>query len=737
MNFSTWDYAGNRRTKSPSISPAHIITEFDRTKRPKIFAHKLGRLTFGRSKDLNAERQRVIDAGLQEITLDGFKYKNVGHTHTPDVLSPPSSADPYTYKIYAHGHPLGGTEHGGMESCSRFGLVCGEGEGDDNLCNAGKCVIGTLSRVQGVKWKYQSANTYGVDSIPLIYYVAGADKLELRSVLRGNVETYTVSGGTTIGIDRPASVYKTVYLPPELYFSEDFLETAIRVIDERLGYVANPPKSVVIGLENRKAGFISKFITMVHPGTSEGYLNNVLSTIVTEDIKSELLGVFDSLSGVWRDNCSTIIEEEFALRFFNQATTLDFISSVYDRVNELFSAIIQSSGSSIRISKLQYSKELSARPVYSRLPGLSEAYRSDPAFSDVETPAQWLTSGADEFLSEKKQNVVDFYKNFLNPRTCSDLTLDWLAQHVGLFGELWDSRWDRKIKVAMIENAFGWWDRTTEVELPGASTIKTPKGLALQEFPFAGSDIWTTVEAEDNSVNIDWSEIEVIRVEPYNRFNITGFNRYSVRSFNESTSRVSLEYTNELKINSKKWNGLIEAKGSWLAVAFLSSVFGLKAHTPLELEVLDPDRKILKPKSGLRNAEIDAPTLMPYKYDVIQVGTTLDAEVGNYTNQLIAGISTSCSISDSKNVFFRVPYYYNRDGKSWDRTTYIAKNWMPNNLNVRVQYPYLSADLWAVGDGFFEPDIKSDESILSTPVTLTEDGSVLTTEDNSPIDNEY
>jgi hypothetical protein len=137
----------------------------------------------------------------------------------------------------------------------------------------------------------------------------------------------------------------------------------------------------------------------------------------------------------------------------------------------------------------------------------------------------------------------------------------------------------------------------------------------------------------------------------------------------------------------------------------LVSIFGLKSHSPEELLIVDAQRKILKPKTGLRNAEISAPPLLPYKYQVAQVGTQDDAEVGNYTNQLIAGMTKVSSIEESLNMFFRVPYYYNRDGKSWDRVTYIAQNWMPFHVNVRVQYPYLSADLWSVGDGFFEPEI--------------------------------
>ena len=108
---------------------------------------------------------------------------------------------------------------------------------------------------------------------------------------------------------------------------------------------------------------------------------------------------------------------------------------------------------------------------------------------------------------------------------------------------------------------------------------------------------------------------------------------------------------------------------------------------------------------------------MPYKAEVLQVcGEFMDAngsgfsgsdlKINIYANQIVAGISRVTTIEDSKNMFFRVPYYYNRDGKSWDRVAYISDNWMPNNLNKRVQYAFLSADLWAVGDAFFEPEVQ-------------------------------
>ena len=160
----------------------------------------------------------------------------------------------------------------------------------------------------------------------------------------------------------------------------------------------------------------------------------------------------------------------------------------------------------------------------------------------------------------------------------------------------------------------------------------------------------------------------------------------------------------------------MEAKGSMLSFAFLTSVFDLKSHTSEEVEVSElvsgkNDNNseyqviIKKPKNGLRNAELSAPPLWPYKSEILQVGGESDLSINNYSNQIVAGVSRVTTLEDSKNVFFRVPYYYNRNGKSWDRVDYITKNWLPDNLNKRTQYAYLSADLWAVGDGFFEPEL--------------------------------
>jgi hypothetical protein len=695
MNFATWDSVPSLKRYNPSLSPAHVIVEFERTKRPKIFTHKLGQVDFSKRRDINAERQKIIEQEKGNLTLNGFKYKNIGHVYSdPQVIL--SNNDGETFNVLAHGHPLGGTEYGGLESCSRMGLTCAEGEGaSDGLCAPGKCVIGTLQRVKNTKWRYESANTYGPQNLPVVYYVPATESVVLKPVSRGYYITYGEEGeAIRVGVDKPASVATKIYLSPKFYYSEDFLDSLLVYEDSRLRDVFKPPTSSITGIETRKENFVRGVALKAYPDSTEGVIINQMNSIAPEAVRDALIDTFAKAPGPWPAQCNAIIEEEFLYRFARQYTGVEFVAAVYDRVYELFSGILQVTESSLSAPRLSYDKERIARPVYSRLPGISESYRSDPAFSDKETPAQWLVSGVDDFLTKKKDSIASFYQTYLDPETCSTLVLDWLAQHVGLIGELWNTDWDRNIKEAMIRNAFGWWDREAE---DGLGNL-TPKGVALSKFPFTNSE-WVDNDEDANLLSLKLDETETIKTGAGGAYN-------SYDAFKSLSSSFSeLVVVDAPRVNKLLWNGLIEAKGSLLVVAFLVSVFGLKSHSPEELQIVNAERKILKPKNGLRNAEISAPPLVPYKYDVLQVGTEQDAEVGNYTNQLIAGVSRASSVEEARNVFFRVPYYYNRDGKSWDRTTYIARNWMPSHLNVRVQYPYLSADLWSVGDAFFEPDL--------------------------------
>lgn len=718
MNYSAWNSLGGKK-RNPALLPGHVIVEFDRTKTPKIFSHKLGGIDFSARKDLNAERQTAIDREIGNITINGFKYKNVGHVYSEDLVTP-RLGDSYSYPVYSHGHPLGGTEHAGMENCSRYGLRCKEGDGSDSLCNPGKCVIGTLERSTESKWKYTSSNTYGSPARPVIYYLPAEESVRLKTISRGYYVTYAADGSPyRIAVTRPASVAHEVYLPPKFYYSEDFIDSAIIRVDERLRDVARKPSVDVIGVENRKARFVQNTIISAYPGTSEGYLNDRLHVTATEEIRDALLEAFAGLDKKWAERCNSVIEEEFSYRYSRVYDGLDFISVVFDRIKHLFESIVQIASSSMSAPALSFGKEDISRPVYSRLPGIAEGYRSDPAFSERETPAQWLTSGADEFLSKKKDSAAAFYPNYLDPDTCNPVLLDWLAQHVGLFGDLWNSLWSTTIKRALIKNSFGWWDRASSVSVPALGDILTPKGEALEQFPFtlpewvadpsttawsANPLSWETFSSwggeADNLLKIKLDELEIVPMGQTPPSQIL-----RIKTYSEVTQKVSLVPIDTVRVEKALWNGLMESKGSLLAVAFLSSVFGLKSHTSAELEIVDASRKILRPKTGLRNAEAVAPILLPYKSDVIQVGSVADASIGNYTNQLVAGVSRVSSVVESRNVFFRVPYYYNRDGKSWDRVSYIANNWMPSNLNVRVQYAYLSAGLWAVGDAFFEPQM--------------------------------
>ena len=712
MNLSTWDSSKPRKLR-PEFSSGHIITEFNRTKQKKIASHILAEIEFV-SKNVNVERDKLIDK-YSSYSGSDIQFRNVWHTYSDaQVIYEEAEGE---YLVYAHGHPL----DSGNESCVREGMKCGDG--DDADCEPGGCVIGKISFVRNKKWKYESETSYN-NSVKVSYYLNGPEKITLKPVIRGKFNG--------LDITSPASKHCEIYLPPKYYFSEQFLDGSKKVRDYRLNLVDNPPTSDLIGLENIRDGFISGFITKFYPSKSEGYTSNILQAKVSENVRDNLITEFESLPSVWFDQCSTTINDIFQDALTDNVDNFNFILSCYNNIKRSFSNVIQVYKSSVKPSKIDYGKNEIARPVYSRLPGVSEAYRSDPLFSEDEKPAQWLTSGADEFFSNKKAQIDSFYEDYLDPDTCSPANLDWLAQHVGMFGNLWDTTWDKKTKVALIKNTFGWYDKNKEVEAPGVTTLTTSKGKVLKQFPFGPGSGWVQLEEEDNSLTVSLAEIGKGEYEE-SSLSLSSFFAFKEKKFNQNSYTLSLDPVDSIKTYDGKWNGLTESKGSLLTVAFLVSAFGLKSHTLNEMELVKAERKIdkngqeyiggkiLKPRTGLRSSEIDAPPLWIYKHDLIQVGNesvTVDSTgqstvvsgsdlvINNYPNQLVADVSRVCSVNESKNVFFRVPYYYNKNGSSWNKTKYIAEKWLPANLNPRVQYPHLSADLWSVGDAFFEPEIE-------------------------------
>ena len=141
----------------------------------------------------------------------------------------------------------------------------------------------------------------------------------------------------------------------------------------------------------------------------------------------------------------------------------------------------------------------------------------------------------------------------------------------------------------------------------------------------------------------------------------------------------------------------------------------------------------LKVKSGLRGQENNAPVLLPTKYTLPQVGTAADKAIQAYENQMIAGVTSITTPEEANNIFFRLPFYYNRDGTTWSLVESIAKYWLSGALNARPQYAFLAADLWQQGDAFFEPEI-IDESIDTTAQIFTLDANFhLEAEDSTDI----
>ena len=821
--MSTWKVSFKRKLNR-AFSPAHVIVEFDQTKINRIFSHALGQINFSSKADLNSSRDRVIEIQKENKDINGFVYKAVGHTYQ-DFREVDEEEDG-GYVIYAHGSPVGGTNYAGLENCHIEKMKCANGEGTDQYCNAGKCIIGKVYRESEVKWRYASEAKFPLKddsaySETALYHIGGREVLALKHIVRGDHQNLPVDkknwgnvnlnwdninqldeldllkSDTTyssfsykvsnkLRIDGAASKYTLFYIPPKFYYDQDFVSLSIRRLDQ---------DKDIISLDDSIEVFIRKILLSAYRGKTEGYITDRANDYPEEIIKETLIDSFFDTQGVWKERVIEIIEEEWLHRFNNIYDANKYIRVVAERVRELFNKGIQITKSSLRPSKIIDNTSSKDRPVYFRLPGSAEKYRKaetndiifvqsieDRLLLDVEilevgtivtTPkrdiayrflprkitskfqrkrfgmspiisdgskgelysagdvlswtlypldslpeadvAKYLTSGVDEFLISKKNSVDNFYRDFLDPDTCNPQLLNWLAQHIGLFGELWNELWDKDLKATMIKNAFGWFDRNSTISLPNERVVYTEKGKNLQQQPFNNNQIWTEDSSQENNVLIDFSKIEKIKINANNLKEILGEYRYVKREFDENSGAVNETYIDSVLFNKESWNGLFEAKGSLLIIAFLSSLMNLKSSSAKELEILniqeddgDFSNKIIRPRSGLRSIEQDAPPLLPSKFEVIQVGDDEDAETNNYPNQFVAGVSRVTSVEESRNVYFRVPYYYNRDGKSWDRVNYITKNWLPNNLNPKIQYPYLSADLWAVGDAFFEPEIEKE-----------------------------
>ena len=843
--MSSWEVSFKRKLNR-AFSPAHVIVEFERTKPQRIFSHILGKINFNNQKDLNKTRDEVIQSQKENKDINGFVFKQIGHTYL-DAIEIPENDDG-SYTIYAHGAGVGGTNYAGLENCHVEGMKCATDEGTDQYCNAGKCIIGRVYRESDFKWRYESESSFPLKSDPFysekaIYYVGGKEVLSLKNVIRGDFQNapidkknwseinlswdsisqvgsidqlnsdltysnFSYQTSNKIRITTPASKYTKFYIPPKFFYNQNFVQIALSRLDQQYN-------GQRLGLDDLVSVFIKQVLVKAYPTATEGLIEDKANDYPEEIIKEILIDAFYELKSVWKEKTLEIIEEEWVYRYNNIYDAKKYIQVVAERVADLFTHGIQITKSSISPSQIRLNTSSNDRPVYFRLPGTTEGYRKtetndilfvktieerlkldvealdigtivtapdrkiayrfyprritstalrkkygmSPVISSEEKKeiyssadalswslmpldqlpdvdvSKFLTSGIDEFLVDKKDTVDNFYRDFLDPDTCDPQLLNWLAQHLGLFGELWNELWSTEIKSTMIKNAFGWWDRNSTVSLPGNREILTEKGKNLSQEPFNNDSIWTEDETLVNNLSIDFSKIETIVTDLDNIKSILGESKYTLKEYDEVNKKIQESYSDTVLFSKELWNGLFEAKGNILVIAFLSSLMGLKAPSAKELEILNIGvsdgefiNKVLRPRSGLRDVEQTAPPLLPYKPEVIQVGDETDAQINNFPNQLIAGVSRVSSVEESKNVVFRVPYYYNKDGKSWDRVNYIAKNWLPNNLNTHIQYPYLSASLWAVGDLFFEPEILVD-SIFESPLITSEDGEFyLTTE---------
>lgn len=767
-SLSIWDQK-NRAFIRRGFKAGRFTSEFERTKKLKIVNHSLGEVRFNFRPELNSDRDNVIDRDIKKIDNSGFTYESIGNVYfnEDNLQSPDANGE---YSVLAHGEPIPGDLTGGNENCVVEGMTCTDGTNKD--CKPGKCLIGKLKKISGYKWKYTSASSY--NGTKLEYFIGGKDILELKTIIRGSHKN---PDGTIIAIDKPASKNTTIYLPPVGYAGSIFSDVYVKFFNLTM---ALDNSDTFNGIITTEEDFIKQIIDIGYKNfyaleTGPTY-SSICDSPLNRRVISSIEDIIFSLPNIWKEKVKSYMEAKWDVKHTTYETNREFITTTYRYMRSLFTKTTQLTKSGFKRSSIRSISDETARPIYLRLPTASNSYRPEgyedlliianeqdrfnlpissleigtivctsdrkiayqflprviseesdrrkfkmsPLYSsrtkeELYSPrddkswsrlikeqlpklpvAKWMLAGADEFLREKKHEIEDFYYTYLDPTECSTKNLDWLAQHVGLSAPIWNTDWADEYKRALIKNSLGWFNKELVEEINGKE-YKTIKGEILDQHPFNAAP-WRTEEATpDGKVDL----------------------------FNLDLSSISSQ---DLSVYKKDWDGLGESKGSILTLIFLFSLFRIKAHTDNEIESKDGRIRV---KSGLRSQEVSAPVLIPTKYDFPQAGTIADYEAGAFTNQLVADRTSITTTEESNNIFFRLPFYYNRDGKSWDLVQSIANYWVQAKLNSRVQYAYLAAGLWKQGDAFFDP-LAIDESTLDANIT-SEGSNILTTESSDPI----
>lgn len=313
-----------------------------------------------------------------------------------------------------------------------------------------------------------------------------------------------------------------------------------------------------------------------------------------------------------------------------------------------------------------------------------ESWKPFEDSSYVDT-SKYVLSGADCELYNSKTKIDSFYSNVLDPDTCYEPALDWVASLLGLISPIWDSTWSSKIKRAIIKNCLGWFNIdifTTDVLGDKSLNIK---GKVLSEFPFNNYTDYFLETSEDNYLAYDFSSVFP-----------------KIREYSETTELVSETDVSNLTIRKTHWEGLYATKGTFIQLLWWNMLLNLERFDAThELEVYDSGLGVYKVSTYLDNPH--QKLNIPIKFSYCQAGTPLQAQLNSYTNQAVCGISQVFNISELfRSVLICLPFRYNRNGKMWRTLQQIYEYWMPINHKPHIQYGVFAAGYSAADDVFLE-----------------------------------
>ena len=176
----------------------------------------------------------------------------------------------------------------------------------------------------------------------------------------------------------------------------------------------------------------------------------------------------------------------------------------------------------------------SGRPIYTRLPRRNEGYENNPT--------DWLTDYWDKLLVETKVKVDDIPIRQINPLTCDDSWLDFLAVLYGWDEKHWQKSWAIESKRLLLSRSYDFiWENKGNRDVLSYvlnSLFIKNRILEIGDFIIGSSTVGQPIGTSP------W-EFTVVLPVLYRNSNVFPLVEYIVARFSPCWCEVTYEYNDE------------------------------------------------------------------------------------------------------------------------------------------------------------------------------------------------